>query len=193
MTGPFQLALIIGFILVFSYFLVGGANTFERDDSDVKGAGWGQFSLFVTGALGAALLSFQQPLHLWNGVAATALLLGSLALYEWSRRTIRDRRFHIAFSGDVPDAVCASGPYAFVRHPVYLSYILAFLAMPIAFPRLATAAIFLFNLGLYVHAARDDERSLARSKLGKAYAAYRQRTGMFFPRLRGRANLKILP
>ena len=41
MTSPFQLALIIGFVLVFSYFLVGGATTFERDHSDVKGAGLG--------------------------------------------------------------------------------------------------------------------------------------------------------
>ena len=189
MTSAFQLALTIGFVLVFSYFLVGGANTFERDDSDVKGAGLGQFSLLVTGAIGAALLSFRQPLHLWNGIAATALLLGSLALYEWARRTIRDRCFHIAFSGELPDAVCASGPYAFVRHPVYLSYMLAFLAMPVAFPMIATATIFLFNVALYVHAARDDERSLAASELGEAYADYRQRTGMFVPRWLGASHL----
>lgn len=188
MTSPHQLALVIGFILVFSYFLVRGAATFERDDSDVKGAGWGQFSLFVTGALGTALLSYRQVLHPPNGVTAAVILLGSLALYEWARRTIRDRRFHIAFSGDVPDAVCEEGPYAFVRHPVYLSYMLAFLAVPIAFPMLATLAILVFNVGLYLHAARDDERSLAESGLGEAYAAYRRRTGMFFPRWRGGAR-----
>ena len=89
--------------------------------------------------------------------------------------------------------MCASGPYAFVRHPVYLSYMLAFLAMPVAFPMIATATIFLFNVALYVHAARDDERSLAASELGEAYADYRQRTGMFVPRWLGASHLYGVP
>jgi protein-S-isoprenylcysteine O-methyltransferase Ste14 len=176
--------LILGFILVFGYFAAIGATMFERDESDVKGAMWGGFSMLVTGSIAPAMLSFGQPLRPLNGIAAASLLLLSVALYEWARRTIRDRRFHIAWSGDVPEAVCAEGPYAYVRHPVYLSYLLAFLAVPIAFPMLATLAILAFNLALYVHAAHDDERSLARSGLGEAYAAYKRRTGMFFPRLR---------
>ena len=184
MTSISQLLLVLGFILVFGYFTAAGASTFERDDSDVKGATLAQFSFLFTGAIATALLSFRQVLHPPNGIAAAILLLGSVALYEWARRTIRERRFHIAWSGEVPEAVCASGPYAFVRHPIYLSYVLAFLAVPIAFPRLLTLAILLLNLALYVHAALDDERSIAVSDLREAYAAYRTRTGMFVPRLR---------
>lgn len=45
---------------------------------------------------------------------------------------------------------------------------LAFLAMPIAFPRLATLAAFLINVELYVHVAQDDEWSLAASQLKEA-------------------------
>jgi protein-S-isoprenylcysteine O-methyltransferase Ste14 len=176
--------LVFGFILVFSYFTYAGASTFEHDESDVKGATLAQFSFLITGAIGTALLSYRQVLHPLNGIAAAIVLLGSVALYEWARRTVRERRFHIAWSGDVPEAVCASGPYASVRHPVYLSYMLAFLAVPIAFPRLPMLAIFLFNVALFAHAARDDERSLAASELSEAYAAYREGTGMFFPRLR---------
>ena len=71
-----------------------------------------------------------------------------------------------------------------MRHPVYASYLLAFLAMPVAFPRLAMLAIFLFNAALFIHGARSDERSLAQSPLKDEYAAYRRRAGMFFPRLR---------
>jgi protein-S-isoprenylcysteine O-methyltransferase Ste14 len=175
--------LVLGFILVFGYFTAAGATTFERDESDVKGAMWGQFSLLVTGAIGTAGLSYRQPLATANGAAAAVVLLCSVVLYEWARRTIRERRFHIAWSGDVPGELCDCGPYARVRHPVYLSYMLAFLAVPIAFPMLATAAILLFNVALYVHAARDDERSIDESDLKPAYAAYKACTGMFFPRV----------
>lgn len=176
--------LVLGFILVFGYFTQIGASTFEHDESDVKGATLAQFSFLITGAIGTGLLSYRQVLHPLNGVAATAILLASVSLYEWARRTIRGRRFHIGWSGDVPDAVCDSGPYTFVRHPVYLSYMVAFLAVPVAFPRLPTLAIFLFNVALFAHAARDDERSLAASELQQAYAAYKERTGMFIPRMR---------
>lgn len=184
MTSVAQMLLVLGLILVFCYFAAAGAKTFERDESDVKGMMLGGFSVFVTGAIGAVLLSYRQPLHPANGLAAAILLLGSISLYEWARRTIRARKFHIGWSGEVPDTLCASGPYAWVRHPVYLSYMLAFLAMAIAFPRLLTLAILLFNVALYLHAARDDERSMAASELRQAYAAYKERTGMFVPRLR---------
>ena len=182
MTSISQMLMVLGFIVVFGYFTAAGATTFERDDSDVRGAMWGQFSLLFTGAIAMSLLSFRQVLLPGNGVAAAAVLLGSISLYEWARKTIRERRFHIAWSGDVPEAVCDKGPYARVRHPVYISYMLAFLAALIAFPRLPTLAIFLFNVALYVHAARDDERSIAASDLGEDYARYKERTGMFIPR-----------
>ena len=188
MTSLSQLLLVLGFILAFGYFAQAGAATFARDDSDVKGAFGGQFSLLFTGAIATGLLSFRQVLHPLNGIVAAVVLLGALALYEWARRTVRERGFHIAWSGDVPDAVCTSGPYAWVRHPVYLSYLLAFLAATIAFPRWPMLAIFVLNLGLWLHAARDDERSLAASELGPAYASYRARTGMFLPRLRSRVG-----
>jgi protein-S-isoprenylcysteine O-methyltransferase Ste14 len=60
----------------------------------------------------------------------------------------------------VPDFVCNSGPYQFVRHPIYGSYILAFLAALVAMPSLITLACFLLNVSLFAHAARSDERSL---------------------------------
>jgi hypothetical protein len=39
-------------------------------------------------------------LHPANGIAAAVILLGSVSLHEWVRRTIRERRFHIAWSGE---------------------------------------------------------------------------------------------
>lgn len=84
-----------------------------------------------------------------------------------------------------PDALCDKGPYAYIRHPIYASYVLAFLAVLVAMPTLITLAVFVFNAGLFTHAALSDERSLAAGTLATEYAQYKKRTGMFLPRIVG--------
>jgi len=137
----------------------------------------------VTGALATIWQGLLVPIRLYNGLAAISILACSLALYEWARHVVWGRKFYIAWSGSVPDALCDQGPYAYIRHPIYASYILAFLAVLVALPTLLTLAAFVFNVGLFTHAALSDERSLATGTFGADYARYKKRTGMFLPRL----------
>ena len=168
---------------VFLHFLLAGARTFARSGiSDERGAGYAQISFVFGGTVVTWFLGLYQPIHLANGIIATVVLLASISLYEWSRRTIWLRRFHVGWSGFVPDELCEVGPYRHVRHPIYASYLLAFLAATIALPHPLTGAILAANVVLLVHGARDDERSIAESPLAGKYAAYRERTGMFWPR-----------
>lgn len=167
----------------FAYFLGAGARTFASSGTDDVGAIWAQISFGFTGALPTIALGLVLPLRLYNALGALAILLCSLTLYEWTRHTIWGRRFYIAWSGDVPEALCDQGPYAYVRHPIYASYILAFLAVLVAMPTLITLAAFVFNAGLFTHAALSDERSLAAGTFAADYARYKKRTGMFLPRL----------
>jgi protein-S-isoprenylcysteine O-methyltransferase Ste14 len=180
-------AFLFPLALCFYYFLLAGARTFEHDPTDDLGSGLAQFSFLVTGTIGTIFLGFRAVVPVANAVASAALMLFALVLYEWSRRTIRDRRFQIAWSGRVPEAVCDEGPYRHVRHPVYLSYMFAFAAIPAALPRWESAAILLFNVALFGHAARDDEHAMTTGELAEEYARYKARTGMFVPRLRKRA------
>lgn len=181
--SPGEFALLGAFVIVFMHFLYAGARTFKWDDGDEFAAGAAQLSFLVTGAIATFLLAYDTRFELWHGVAAAALLLAALGLYEWARRTVRDCAFHIAWSGEVPDRLCSEGPYRRVRHPFYLSYMIAFLALVVAIPKLATLAIFAFNVALFTHAALSDERSLAASPLGETYSLYKRSAGMFFPRL----------
>jgi len=107
-------------------------------------------------------------------------------LYEWTRRTVVDRHFYVALSGEVPGAVCDAGPYRYVRHPFYLSYMVAFVAVAVAFPSFIVSGVCLLNIGLFVHMAIDDERVLAASPLGADYKRYKMRVGMFLPRFTGK-------
>ena len=180
-SSALLLLLIAG---VFIHFMQAGARTFRFDSGDAgPGAAIAQFSFLVTGVMATWGLGLRLPMRVQNQAVALVVLVLAVSLYEWARHTIWGRRFGLALSDRVPDALCDSGPYRHVRHPIYLSYLLAFLAVLIALPHWITALGFLFNLVVCVVFARSDERVLAGSALAADYAAYRQRTGMFFPRL----------
>jgi protein-S-isoprenylcysteine O-methyltransferase Ste14 len=70
-----------------------------------------------------------------------------------------------------------------VRHPFYLSYIVAFIGVAVAFPSTIVAGVCLLNIGLFVYMAIDDERTLLGSAIATDYQAYRVRVGMFVPRI----------
>jgi protein-S-isoprenylcysteine O-methyltransferase Ste14 len=166
----------------FVYFLTAGAKTFNVPAGD-SGAVLGQIS-FVSGMACVLGFGFYQPLVRYQLLCGAVLALCAVVLYEWTRRTVMDRKFYTALGGDVPAAVCQSGPYKFVRHPFYLSYAIAFLAVVAAFPSLTTGCVCLLNMGLFLYMAFDDERVLLRSQLAADYQAYRMRAGMFLPRVR---------
>lgn len=177
-----RLILVVVLGCSFAYFLGAGARTFTSSGTDDAGALWAQIS-FGTGALTTIWLGLLVPVRLYNGLASIAILVCSLALYEWARHVIWGRSFYIAWSGDVPEELCERGPYAYIRHPIYASYILAFLAELAALPTPITLAVFLFNAGLFTHAALSDERSLASGTFAAEYAQYKKRTGRFLPRV----------
>ena len=73
------------------------------------------------------------------------------------------------------------GPYRFVRHPFYCSYLLTWAAGVVAsaqFWLLPTVAIMLI---IYTRAAKLEEEKFTRSPLAETYKSYRTRTGLFLP------------
>jgi protein-S-isoprenylcysteine O-methyltransferase Ste14 len=180
-----QLVLLLFLGGLFVHFMAAGGRTFafSKDAGDELGPNLLLLDFIMGGTLTAWILGlFYLPIAMANGVVAAALLVISAALYEWARHTIWRRRFGIAFADQVPEAVCVEGPYRWVRHPLYVSYLVAYLAVLVALPHWLTAAVFAVNIALFVFAARSDERNLAASALAADYAAYRERTGMFVPR-----------
>jgi protein-S-isoprenylcysteine O-methyltransferase Ste14 len=168
---------------VFLHFLLAGGRTFAPSADDDRGAGWAQFSFVFTGTIATWFVGLNVPIRLYNGIASGVLLLCSLALYEWARHVIWGRRFYLAWSGSVPDSLCEEGPYLHIRHPIYASYILAFLAALVALPTVVTLVVFIFNAALFTHAAFSDESGLSNSTFAAEYAQYKRRTGMFIPRI----------
>ena len=79
--------------------------------------------------------------------------------------------------------IAASGPYAYVRHPQYLAFILIMLGFLLQWPTLVTLVMFPILVLMYGRLARKEEQDALR-EFGDEYAQYAARTPAFFPRWR---------
>ena len=77
--------------------------------------------------------------------------------------------------------VATTGPYAYLRHPQYVGFIVIMLGFLIQWPTLITLIMFPILMTMYVRLARREERE-ALADFGDAYARYAATTPAFFPR-----------
>jgi protein-S-isoprenylcysteine O-methyltransferase Ste14 len=183
MANTLHKLFVIWMLIPFPYFISAGGKTFTVPKLRDTGAVLGQLS-FASGMMCVVIMGLYYGLHVLPAICGAIFDLVSVLLYEWTRRTVVDRNFYVGLGGEVPAAVCDAGPYRWMRHPFYLSYILAFLGVAIAFPSPLVAAVCLLNIGLFVYMAHNDERTLMASILAPSYESYKMRVGMFLPRFK---------
>jgi protein-S-isoprenylcysteine O-methyltransferase Ste14 len=79
--------------------------------------------------------------------------------------------------------LASSGPYARLRHPQYVAFIVIMLGFLLQWPTLVTLAMFPILVTMYVLLARREERE-AEVAFGDQYRRYAARTPAFIPRWR---------
>ena len=119
----------------------------------------------------------------WQRAAGFSLHLSAIVLFGLAILTTRRKRPALAFAGDRPDHVFSSGPYSYIRHPFYTSYLLFWLGCTVATSSLISLILFLALAAIYTAAALGEERGFSNSALHDEYEAYRRRTGFFWPKL----------
>jgi protein-S-isoprenylcysteine O-methyltransferase Ste14 len=116
------------------------------------------------------------------GIAASAGTLYARAAYTLGHQmtpAIQVRQDHLLLQ---------SGPYRYIRHPVYTAIVLGALGQTLLFLSPLLAFLTLVLAGLAEYRARLEEELLASpGAFGATYRAYIARTGRFLPRLRRRA------
>jgi len=116
-----------------------------------------------------------------RGLVGALLYFWSLGLFWWAIRTNSATRLSAAFSPDLPVHLVEGGPYRFIRHPFYCSYVLAWTAGAIATGRWWLVPTVGVMIVIYWKAATFEEEKFSRSPLAGDYQRYRARTALLFP------------
>lgn len=119
-------------------------------------------------------------------VQAIGLLLeiAAAALFWWAIWASRRARLRFAFDPELPHSIVSDGPYRYLRHPFYTSYLLFWSGWALASWSAWSILPVLFFAAVYVFAARREESRFAASSLAGDYIQYKNRTGFFAPRWR---------
>jgi protein-S-isoprenylcysteine O-methyltransferase Ste14 len=120
------------------------------------------------------------PLPVWLRWAGVGLGVASFVLTTWTFHTLGPNLTDTVVTRKNAYLV-TNGPYRYVRHPFYVSFLIAVVANG-----LTIANWFIGGLGLVAwlmlraRTALEEERLVAR--FGDDYRRYMERTGRFFPR-----------
>ena len=83
--------------------------------------------------------------------------------------------------------LATTGPYARIRHPQYVAFVMILLGFLLQWPTLLTLVMFPILVAMYGRLAVTEEREM-RDRFGTEFDAYAARTPRFVPALGGRAS-----
>jgi len=115
----------------------------------------------------------------WGGMG---MLLGSLLIYRWTHINL-DKNFTDTVYVRQQSRLITSGPYKWVRHPMYLSAILIAVGTGLGLANwfLGLIGLTLMIIIMYWRTPIEEQKLLSRH--GEAYKDYMDKTGRFFPKL----------
>ena len=93
----------------------------------------------------------------------------------------RKARRNDAISWGIPNRLVTTGLHAYIRHPLYSSYIFYFFGFFLIFPSIFTV-IPIFGIFGYWKTVSHEEKILIKT-FGNQYKEYMKRTGRFLPKL----------
>lgn len=91
--------------------------------------------------------------------------------------------WQVLYAAQRAGALARTGPYARVRHPQYVGFVLIMVGFLFQWPTLVTLVMFPVLVFMYVRLARREEHE-ALAAFDEAYRVYMSEVPAFFPRLR---------
>lgn len=156
-------------LIIWSYLRRGSAVATTRSVTAHVAAVTATFAPFAIPLLRSASPGTARQL------AADALLLAGTAWSVWSLRFLGRNLSVLAQARDVVD----SGPYRWIRHPLYAGEIVSSLGLAIAAGSAAASGLWLALCAMQGYRALREEQVLLRALPG--YRAYRARTAALLP------------
>ena len=111
--------------------------------------------------------------------AGLLFMLAGVLLASWGRVS----RGVIAPSGPMPEdyELSTRGAYAIIRHPLYASYFLFFIGLPLVLLNILLVVCIVGIPGYYTVAKMEEKMLIDR--FGDEYREYQKRVGMFIPKI----------
>jgi protein-S-isoprenylcysteine O-methyltransferase Ste14 len=156
-------------------------------------SGWGMRLAVVVGVLmvisahrhaitGRRLASVDHSLRFQLGIpgqwVGVGLCLAGFGFAIWARGHL-GRNWGMPMSLRQGHELVTSGPYAYVRHPIYTGIMLAMIGSALAVSVL-WMILFLFYFAYFIFSARTEENMMI-AQFPDTYPAYRRRTKMLIP------------
>lgn len=116
-------------------------------------------------------------------IIGVVIELAGAGLFWSAISASRTARLRFAFDEENPHNIVTGGPYRYLRHPFYTSYLIFWSGWAIAAWSVWTVLPVTIFAVAYVMAARAEERRFAVSPLARDYAAYKKRAGFLWPRI----------
>ena len=92
--------------------------------------------------------------------------------------------WNVLYAAQQAHRLAMTGPYARVRHPQYVAFVVILFGFLLQWPTLLTLAMFPVLAYMYVRLARTEERN-ALAEFGEAYRSYMLEVPAFIPSFRG--------
>ena len=168
--GTFSAFIVALFVEMYGFpltiYLLSGWLTHRFPGVDPLGHDFGHLWYTLLGFTGDP---HTNPIHL----ASNLLILGGFILLSsaWT----------VLFKAQRTGTLATAGPYAYVRHPQYVAFIVIMLGFLLQWPTLPTLVMFPILVVTYVRLAHREEREV-RAAFGDVWDGYAARTGAFVPR-----------
>lgn len=92
------------------------------------------------------------------------------------------KAWKVLYAAQRDHRLAMTGPYARIRHPQYVGFILIMFGFLLQWPTILTLAMFPILLWMYLRLARSEERD-AKLEFAETWDAYAKKTPAFIPRL----------
>jgi protein-S-isoprenylcysteine O-methyltransferase Ste14 len=153
---------------------------------------WTQIGMVVLGLLlciplfyflWIPLVSLADGVRLWLSILGLVIYLGGCFFTLWARRTL-GKMWGISTSQNVKlrddHQLIQTGPYAFVRNPMYFGWWMAMLGLLLLYPTWVVLLMLVFSIIAFIGRAHREEAALA-ARFGEAWTKYKRRTRFLIP------------
>lgn len=92
------------------------------------------------------------------------------------------KAWKVLYQAQTTHQIAVTGPYAYLRHPQYMGFILIMTGFILQWPTIITLVMFPILVTMYIRLAKREEKE-AVAEFGESFQLYESKTPAFFPRI----------